>query len=174
MKVRLLDGQAGGGDPEAGMSRRDFLRVGLGVGAVAGLGGLGRVTRPGLAKCPSPRRARPCSIMLYTAIDQGLFKEGDRDRLISAGEAPGRERRGGGAGCARPGPVRCEAARQKERRSRSSGFNQPLTYVVGLEGYRPQDIESWKGHKISSHSTSQPGLFGDRICALKVSGRRNT
>ena len=63
---------------EAGMSRRDFIRITLGVGAAAGLGGMPGLVMPayGLTKVPIAQTGNTMFYhMLYTAMDQGLFKQ---------------------------------------------------------------------------------------------------
>ncbi len=157
--ARLLDGQAPVVEiREAGMSRRDFLRVGLGVGAVAGLGGLPGLVTPahGLTKVPVAQTSTTMFYhMLYTAIDQGLFKEeGIEIDLISAGGSAEAVNAvvAGQAVCSTQDPVRCEAARQKGAALKIIGasINRFATYVVGKKDIAPQDIESWKGHKMSA------------------------
>jgi len=92
--------------------------------------------------------------MLYTAIEQGLFKEeGIEIDLITAGGSAeavnavvARQ-----AACSTQDPVRCEAARQKGGTVKIIGasINRFACYVVGKKEIVPQDIESWKGRKMA-------------------------
>lgn len=140
-----------------GMSRRDFVWIGVGAGAAAASGALPGLVSPayGLTKVPISQTGITLFYhMMYVAIEEGLFKaEGIEVDVITAGGSPeavnavvARQ-----AMCSTQDPVRCEAARQKGALLKTVGasINRFATYIVGKKDIAPQDVEAWKGRKMA-------------------------